>query len=195
MLGAAMLARTARHTGNREAVETSKEAMGYSCSRQLPDGAWYYGVSPNTLWIDNFHTGYNLDSLKTYIESTDDQDYNENLRRGFEYFKRTFFEKDGRPKYYHNRGYPIDIQCASQAIETLANFSDSDEESLELAIKVARWTIENMQDQKGYFYYRILPRIKVKTPMMHWGQATMFKSLSSLISSINERSSLSSFQR
>jgi hypothetical protein len=186
MLGAAMLARTARHTGNRDAAETAKQAMEFSCSRQLPDGAWYYGVSPNTRWIDNFHTGYNLDSLRIYIDNTGDQQYSGNLRQGYEYFRRTFFEESGRPKYYHDRVYPVDIQCASQAIETLTNFSDRDEGSLEIAMRVAKWTIENMQDKKGYYYYRILPSMKVKTPMMHWGQATMFKSLSSLISSIKK---------
>jgi len=184
MLGAAMLARTARITGDRNAQEVANEAMVFSCARQRSDGAWYYGDSPNTHWIDNFHTGYNLDSLKIYIENTGDKSYSKNLRGGFEYFKQNFFDKNGRPKYYHNRTYPIDIQCASQAIETLTNFSVIDEASLELASKVAKWTIKNMQDKTGYFYYRVLPGIKVKIPMMHWGQATMYKSLSNLISFI-----------
>jgi rhamnogalacturonyl hydrolase YesR len=184
MLGAAMLARTARHTGNRDAMEVAKEAMEFSCTRQLPDGAWKYGINPNTHWIDNFHTGYNLDSLKIYIENTGDRDYYDNLRRGFGYYKQIFFERNGRPKYYHNRAYPIDIQCASQAIDTLTNFSIIDQESLEMAKKVAKWTIGNMQDKTGFFYYRVLPSIKVKIPMMHWGQATMYKALSSLMSVI-----------
>ena len=75
MLGAAMLARTARFTGDRKALKVAKEAMEFSCSRQLGHGAWYYGVHPNTHWIDNFHTGYNLDSLRSYIETTGDPDY------------------------------------------------------------------------------------------------------------------------
>ena len=68
MLGAALLARTAKFTGDTNASKVAKEAMEFSCSRQLADGAWYYGVQPNTHWIDNFHTGYNLDSLRSYIE-------------------------------------------------------------------------------------------------------------------------------
>ena len=186
MLGAALLARTARFTGDRNALRVAKEAMEFSCSRQLGDGAWYYGVHPNTHWIDNFHTGYNLDSLRSYIDNTGDPDYAGNLRRGYEYFKRTFFEESGRPKYYHNRAYPIDIQCAAQAIDTLTGFSASDETSLELAVKVAKWTMGNMQDDSGYFYYRILPRMKVKIPMMHWGQATMYKALVQLTGTLRK---------
>jgi len=181
MLGAAMLARTAKFTGNSKALEVAKEAMEYSCSRQLSDGAWYYGEDPKYHWIDNFHTGYNLDSLKCYIDNTGDKDFQNNLESGFRFFRENFFEDNGRPKYYHNRVYPVDSQCASQAIDTLAYFSDYNESSLELALKVAKWTIDNMQDESGYFYYRQLPLVKVKTPMLHWGQATTYKALALLL--------------
>jgi hypothetical protein len=182
MLGAALLARTGKYTGNLALAKVAKEAMEYSCTRQNADGSWYYAEEENAKWIDNFHTGYNLDSLKCYIDNSQDRDYDETLKRGFTYFKNTFFEEDGRPKYYHNRTYPVDIQCASQAIDTLAYFSDNDETSLELSEKVARWTIVNMQDKRGFFHYRQLPYIRVKTPMLHWGQATMYKSLTLLLS-------------
>lgn len=186
MLGAAMLARTAKYTDNNEYLKVAKEAMVYSCSRQLPDGAWYYGAAENNRWIDNFHTGYNLDSLKCYIDTTGDNSFNDNLSSGFKYFKDNFFEESGRPKYYHNRTYPVDSQCASQAIETLANFSEYDESSLELGLKVAKWWIDNMQDKSGYFYYRQYPLIKAKTPMLHWAQATTYKGLTNLLSKLND---------
>ena len=37
-----------------------------------------------------------------------------------------------------------------------------------------------MQDSAGFFYYRQYPLIKARTPMLHWGQATMFKGLAEL---------------
>ncbi len=185
MLGAAMLARSAKFLKDPAYLEVAREAMIYSCSRQLPDGAWHYAERENSHWIDNFHTGYNLDSLKCYMESSGDTSFEENLKKGFEYFKEHFFEPSGRPKYYHNRAYPIDSQCASQAIETLANFSGYDESSLELAIRVANWTIDNMQDKKGFFYYRQYPlKIKAKTPMLHWAQATTYRALALLLSKL-----------
>src|SRR5262245_21273652 len=107
--------------------------MDYSCSRQLTDGSWWYAEEPKYHWIDNFHTGYNLDSLKTYIQSTGDERYRGAMMRGLDFFKRHFFAEDGCPRYYHNRTQPIDSQCAAQSIETLANFSDLDGECLELA--------------------------------------------------------------
>jgi hypothetical protein len=181
MLGAAMLARTAKHVANTSYVEVAKSAMHYSCSRQHAEGFWLYGEAPMYHWIDNFHTGYNLSSLKCYIDSTGDMTYIDHLNIGLQFFKHHFFEEDGKPKYYHNRLYPIEIQCASQAIETLAYLSETDSSALDLARKVAKWTIENMQDQSGFFYYRIYPMIKAKIPMLHWGQATMYKALALLL--------------
>lgn len=186
MLGAALLARTGKITSNQEMLKTAKDAMEYSCSRQREDGSWYYGEGPKTRWIDNFHTGYNLDSLKCYIDSTSDYSYESVLSKGLEYYKKNFFESTGRPKYYQNRAYPIDIQCASQSIDTLATFALQDKESRQLAIKVANWTIKNMQDRKGHFHYRQYPLVKAKTPMLHWGQATMYKALCNLQTNLDK---------
>jgi len=181
MLGASLLARTARHNQNDEYLRVARSAMEYSCSRQLPDGAWWYAEAPKYQWIDNFHTGYNLDSLRVYIESSGDQEFSVNLERGLVFYKAHFFEPDGCPRYYHTRTYPIDIQCAAQAIETLATFSDRDAQCLELSSRVAAWTITNMQAGRGYFYYRKYPFITARTPMLHWGQGTMFKALATLL--------------
>jgi len=186
MLGAALLARVASQTQDRGSFALAKEAMRYSCSRQRFDGAWFYGDSPRYQWIDNFHTGYNLDCLKRYIDCTGDHEFEPNLHAGFHYFKSHFFEDDGRPRYYHDRAYPTDIQCAAQSIDTLAFFSQIDGESLGMASKVACWTINNMQAQDGHFYYRDLGWKKVKTPMLHWGQATMFKALVHLLTRVTE---------
>lgn len=183
MLGASLLARTGKHTGKSQFIRVARSAMLYSCSRQRQDGSWWYAEAPKYHWIDNFHTGYNLDSLDMYIKATGDQRFAEHLDKGLRYFKARFIETSGRPKYYHARAYPIDIQCAAQSIDTLARFAGRDEECAALASKVAVWTIRNMQHRtKGYFFYRQYPFIRAKTPMLHWGQATMFKALAELLS-------------
>jgi hypothetical protein len=180
MLGAGLLARAARHTGSEECREVARRAMEYSCSRQCADGSWWYAEELKYHWIDSFHTGYNLDSLRYYIDATADEEFRPHLARGLAFFKAHFFEESGRPRYYHSRTYPVDIQCAAQAIDTLALFADSDPQCLALARAVAAWTIGNMQDRRGHFYYRRYPLLTATTPMLHWGQATMFKALAHL---------------
>jgi rhamnogalacturonyl hydrolase YesR len=180
MLGASLLARVARHTGSADCRQVARSAMEYSCSRQRPDGSWWYAEEPKFQWIDNFHTGYNLDSLRYYIDATGEEEFRPQLLEGLGFFKRHFIEASGRPKYYHTRTYPVDIQCAAQTIDTLALLADLDPECLMLATTVASWTIRHMQDARGFFYYRQYPLLTARTPMLHWGQATMFKALAHL---------------
>ncbi len=181
LLGAAVLARTWKHTRNPAYLEVAREAATYTCARQRPDGSWWYGENPKYQWIDNFHTAYNLDSLKRYVDYTGDSSFRVNIDHGYDYFKKVFFDPSGCPRYYHNRRNPIDIQCAAQAIDTFSFFSEQDSDALRQASRVAEWTIENMQDPKGFFYYRKYPLLTAKTPYFHWGQGTMFKALAHLL--------------
>ena len=132
LLGAGLLARTWKHRKKEEYLAVAREAVLYSCSRQLPDGSWWYGEEEKYHWIDNFHTGYNLDSIKRYTDSTGDTTFRENLEAGYRYFKATFFEASGCPKYYHNRTFPVDIQCAAQAVDTFALFAGEDPDALNM---------------------------------------------------------------
>ncbi|HNP54847.1 MAG TPA: hypothetical protein PKK69_09510, partial [Ferruginibacter sp.] len=43
--------------------------------------------------------------------------------------------------------------------------------------QVLEWTIRNMQDKKGYFYYQINKYITSRIPYMRWSQAWMFSSM------------------
>jgi polysaccharide biosynthesis protein VpsJ len=180
-LGASLLARTAMHTGNAEYRTTARKAMQYTANHQREDGSWFYGEAANLHWVDNFHTAYVLDCFKHYASSTGDDRFVSHMMRGYEYWKKTFFLPGGTPRYYDCKTLPIDIQCSSQAIDTLVFFNEVDPTNLPLALDVAKWTIENMQDRRGYFYYRRYASFLVnKTPTLHWGQATMLCALAGL---------------
>ena len=180
-LGGSFLARTYSHTRNESYRSLAEKAMRYTASHQRADGSWYYGEAANLRWVDNFHTAYVLDCFKYYATATGDEQFEEKLNKGYDFWKRTFFLHDGTPRYYDHKTLPLDIQCCSQAIDTLVFFQDRDPENLALASRVAKWTIDNMQDRTGYFYYRrYSPWIVNKTPTLHWGQATMFCALAGL---------------
>lgn len=180
-LGGSLLARTYSHTGNESYRELAAQAMQYTAQYQRPDASWYYAETADSHWIDSFHTAYVLDCFKSYKQSTGDDRFDQKLTSGYEYWKKTFFLADGTPRYYDRKTLPLDIQCSSQAIDTLAFFHDRDPDSLPLAIKVAQWTITYMQDPSGYFYYRRYSSgIVNKTPTLHWGQATMLCALAGL---------------
>jgi polysaccharide biosynthesis protein VpsJ len=184
-LGASLLIRTESYTRNQAYRELAQKAFQYTAQHQRSDGSWYYAEYPNCHWVDNFHTGYVLDCFKRYLEISGDDRFAATMDTGYEYWKRTFFLPDGTPRYYDRKTLPLDIQCCSQAIDTLVFFSDRDPESLSLAMKVAQWTIEHMQDTTGCFYYRRYSSWLVnKTPTLHWGQATMLCALAGLYGSL-----------
>jgi rhamnogalacturonyl hydrolase YesR len=180
-LGASLLARTYSLTRNESYRELAQKSIRYTAQHQRADASWYYGEKENLHWVDNFHTAYVLDCFKHYSESTGDNQFEHHMMRGYEYWKGTFFRTDGMPRYYDYKTLPLDIQCSSQAIDTLVFFADRDPESVPLAMKVAEWTINHMQDRSGYFYYRRYSASLVnKTPTLHWGQATMLCALAGL---------------
>lgn len=180
-LGGSLLARTYSYTKNESYRTLAEKALQYTAKYQRANSSWFYGEAANLHWVDNFHTAYVLDSFKHYEESTADFRFHQQMMGGYEYWKKTFFLPDGTPRYYDRKTLPLDIQCSAQAIDTLVFFRDRDPESLSLALKVARWTIEHMQDRSGYFYYRrYSPWLVNKTPTLHWGQATMLCALAGL---------------
>jgi hypothetical protein len=180
LLGAGLLARVNSHCPKARYLEVAREAVKFTVRLQLENGAWYYGIQKMFHWVDSFHTAYNLESLDWYIRSSGDQSFTNSLEQGFAFYFNTFFESDGTPRYYDNKRSPLDIQCASQGIQTLVNLSRLNARSVEMSTRVALWTIRNMQDPTGYFYYRKYPLITNKTPTLHWGQATMFAALTLL---------------
>lgn len=189
-LGASLLARTYSLSGH-EYLDAARRAFCYTAQYQRPDGSWWYGEREDMHWVDNFHTAYVLDCFKIYHDATGDNSFEGTLARGYDYWAHTFFLPDGTPKYYNHKVAPLDIQCASQAIDTLVYFGETDAASVSLAAKVAFWTIRNMQDADGHFYYRRYNSWLVnKTPTLHWGQATMLCSLAGLYRHISEEKTL-----
>jgi polysaccharide biosynthesis protein VpsJ len=180
-LGASLLARTYSYVRNESYRALAEKAIRYTARHQRADHSWYYGEAANLRWVDNFHTAYVLDSFKHYAEGTGDRRFDHRLQAGYEYWKKTFFLADGTPKYYSHKTPPLDIQCCAQAIDTLVFFHDRDPQAAALAWKVARWTIDHMQDPTGYFHYRRYAHGVVnRTPTLHWGQATMLSALAGL---------------
>lgn len=180
LLGSRLLSFCYKYTGNEEYRKLAEQSIKACCAGQKENGAWVYGMLPVQSWVDSFHTGYNLDALIAYQEQTGDDKYSKYIEKGFEYYIQNFFDADGTPKYYDNRTYPIDIHCPGQLLVTLARLHKT-EEYKDIAEKVINWTIRNMQDKKGYFYYQLKPGVSSKISYMRWSNAFMFNALSHYI--------------
>ncbi len=185
LLGAVALLRAWSYSNNTRFLELAKKAISWSFSRINSDGSWYYGEGEKYKWIDNFHTAYNLDCLIAAQDIAGSSIVPQHIIDStYQYWISNFFLRAGRPKYYHNRNYPIDIQCASQAIESFAKYSERNPEAIYMALKVADWTISNMQKKNGAFLFRKGRIFANGLESIHWGQSTMLSALGCLLCQI-----------
>jgi hypothetical protein len=176
LLGSKLLARVYSYTGEAILKDEAVRSVRYCCNFQKDDGSWSYGLADFHKWIDNFHTGYNLECISDYMKYTGDHSFDSNLSKGLDYYVKTFFTEEGIPKYYSNSVYPIDIHAPAQLVMTLSVLGKFREYKT-LIDKVLNWTILNMQSEKGYFYYQKNKYFTSRIPYMRWSQAWMFYSM------------------
>jgi hypothetical protein len=179
LLAGALLCRASDSIREQKFLIPALKAARFSAAKQNKDGSWYYGERerPSQKWVDNFHTGFNLCALRTIGRFAHTNEFEPNVIRGLDYYRRNFFESDGAPKYFHDRKYPVDIHSASQSIITLLALKDLNPDNINLAHKVLCWTIEHMWDERGYFYYQQHRFWKNRVPYLRWGQGWMLLAL------------------
>ncbi len=183
LLAAETLATVASTTGESELSELALRAARFVVRRQQPDGAWVYGTASKQGWIDSFHTAYVLRSLAAIARrsAAAREEIHPALLNGFRYWRDSFFLADGWPKYYHDALYPADAHAAATAMVTLVELQELDSEALPLADKISEWTIQNLRDRTGFFYYQRRRFHTVHTPFMRWTQGWMLYALARLL--------------
>lgn len=195
LVAAALFCRVHKHTGDKKFLDPAFKAARYAAEQQRADGSWVYGALPTQQWIDNFHTGYDLGALHAIARYTGTTEFDDRIKRGLEFYKAHFFREDGAPRYFHNRTYPIDAHCSAQAIISMVEFKDLHPDNLSLAESVFEYTMDHMWDERGFFYYRVLRSLTIKTSYMRWTQVWMFLAIVTLLRSYDTVSDSSSLQR
>ena len=181
LLAGETLASAFAFTGDGEFRELAAKSARYVIQNQKKDGSGAYGPKLRHRWVDNFHTAFILLSLQRIRAAIPEVNAGKAIGRGFDYWVENLFLSDGTPKYYDAQIFPVDIHSAAAAIAVLSEFGDEDDRALPLAEDVAAWTIENMRDPAGYFYYQIRKGETVTTPFIRWGQAWMAYALAKLL--------------
>lgn len=185
LLSASVLLRSHVHFRESKYKEFGVKAMNYTVNHQNEDGSWYYWAPPDKLdhHVDNYHTGFVLECLNVARRALGEEfNYASELRKGLEFYADNLFLEDGEPKMFHDRLYPVDIHSCAQGIITFRELVDFEPKYLDLAERITEWTISNMQDEEGYFYYRIHKNQKVdRAGYIRWGQAWMLRALSHVV--------------
>jgi hypothetical protein len=189
MLGAEILAATGSLTKIEKYNEHAFNALNFTLYYQKEDGHWNYEVDIKNgkegVQID-FHQGYILDSIYNIVKEMKSLD---NLgikainaiKKGTAFYRENQFYDDGRSLRRLPRVWPVDIHNQSQGIITFSLLKEFDDKYLDFANTIAKWTIRNMQDDSGYFYYQKHSLFLNKIPYMRWSQAWMLLAFSYLI--------------
>lgn len=185
-LAARMFARTGIICGDKELIEKAKLAAKYVIATQREDGSWHYGEDSIHDWIDNYHTGFVLDSLEDYREISGDASVLPAIKKGVEFYRIHLFNDDGIPKFSPTSTYPIDGHCLAQGVLTFTRLRNLNENYLPFAQKIALWGIEHFQDADGHFYFQKRRHWLNRISYIRWVQAWMFLALNRLIAALKD---------
>jgi hypothetical protein len=202
LLAGETLATVGSLIGEHSLIEWARRAALYVVRRQQQDGSWAYGGDSHQGWSDNFHTAYILTSLSRINEAIasvsepgalatgscdpspvatgSKDDFDNALRRGYEFWTERFFLTHGWPKYFPDHLYPADIHSAAAATIALVELRGHIPNTLLLAKEIADWTLKNLRDPQGFFYYQKRRFFNVRIPYMRWSQAWMMCALARL---------------
>ncbi|MFL5823077.1 MAG: hypothetical protein ACJ764_06515 [Solirubrobacteraceae bacterium] len=183
-LVSALLVRLARLTDRADLAEIAAAGFTYTAHRQRDDGSWPYGERPGLSWVDGFHTGYVLDCLLDFIETGwADADIADAWERGFDYYATHLVEPGGLPRYTPTRRFPVDGQCAAQAIQTLSRGAERSPSLAERRWAVFRYSMEHLSRPDGAFTFQRERYWSNRAAHPRWVEAPMLHALTHLIAS------------
>lgn len=189
---ARILAETSTEVNDSSTNDMVEKIVNYIISQQNIDGSWYYSDKDNVLpkrnFIDSFHTCFVLENLFHIWKRNNDKRLLNSISRGFEFFMDNFLNSNGNVRYYYRypcpTGIDVDIRGCAEAILCCACLSEVFPQALDMSLKITRWTIENMRDKDGFYYFRIYKTHKHKYPYVRWAQAPMFNALTFLMTKL-----------
>lgn len=184
MLVCAVLARLAAALPDRAYADAAAAGVRFTVARQRADGSWPYGEAPELGWVDGFHTGYVLDCLLTCIEhDVGGAEAERAWHHGLRFYAESLIEPTGLPRYTPDSRYPIDAQCAAQAIETLSRANNREPRVAERRWQAFDYAIGQLRRRDGAFVFQRERLWINRTPHPRWVQAPMLAALSRLLAS------------
>ena len=183
---AEFLLKVGTELSNNNYIELGLNALNYTLSEQNDDGSLFYWgriqdhYNPKSL--DHYHCGFEIRSLYSICNITGEDKFYQAAKKYYLFYLANFFEDKTIPKLTPKKKYPINIHSCAEAILCNSILSNDFLEGEKYLKSTLTWTLDNMQDKEGWFYYMIRKRkgieMKVKIPYIRWGQAWMLRGLS-----------------
>lgn len=175
---AAVVLRTAVELKNQSMIDRALRVVRQSLDAQQEDGSWAYGTLPHHNFVDGFHTGYNLEAIKSIQDVLGKSNFDPFIRKGLGFYKKNFFTPDGDVKYYSSKIWPLDTHSFSQAVITLIRVGDSLED-LALVERIVERAFDKLyMPSRRRFIYQKNRWMTNRINYLRWTQAWAFYALS-----------------
>ncbi|WIV67503.1 antibiotic ABC transporter permease [Natrialbaceae archaeon AArc-T1-2] len=183
-LGAGMLVDLYDHFGDEAFRERATKILDHIAATQTDRGGWPYRLpaSASHLSMDSHHNGFVIESFQRYRDLVDEDRYAETLADALAFYREELFELDGAPNFDEESTYPRDIHASTQGMLVFTREGD-----LEMAERILRWVLANLQTSKGQFYYRQYRHHTKRVTLMRWCQAWMAYALSEFLLARRDR--------
>ena len=186
---AEFLTRAGKELGREEWILAAKKAVSYTLSDQREDGSFDYNGPPEKPqnFVDNYHSGFVIRMLHSIWKLTGREDVKQSLDKCVRHYTENFFEDNRIPWLLPHRKYRVDIHSCAEAITCLSVISEDYPGTAELAGNVVEWTVNELRDPSGFFYYGLLKSrftgrvYRSRIPYIRWSQAWMLKALSAYL--------------
>ena len=180
--------------GNKLKQNEAFEKLGNSLIQfviesQRSDGSWLYALEEKgDDFIDHIHTCFVLKNLVKVHQIHPANDLWQAIEKGFAYYEAELFDQRGLPRPFAGDGgfLKYDLYGFAEAINLGVLLRDRIPRAFDMAVSVARETVNDFQLADGHFVTSIGPAgMKNTLPYIRWPQAQLFHSLTSLVKVLN----------
>lgn len=161
-----------------ELHELAKRAVDYVVARQRADGAWEYGEASHWKWIDNLHTGFNLETIDRVATLLGEDRWDQALHRGLDYYRRHLFHDDGTARYFAHSTTPLDPHTFAQGALTFLRLRRFQNDAHRFSERILERAVTELWDaRRAGFRYRKSGPLSSTAIHLRWSQAWMFRAL------------------
>jgi polysaccharide biosynthesis protein VpsJ len=175
--GAAWCTVAGSRLGRRELVDLGVQVAHTSAAEQRADGSWIYGNRSHHGFVDGFHTGYNVESLRLVCDYVEDAVLERVCDAGYRFYIEHCFDDAHTAKYYANETYPVDTHSVAQAIVTILKV-DGGVSRLDLCRRILDRSMKLLyRPSAGLFAYQRGKYVTNTVNYSRWTQAWAYYSL------------------
>ena len=178
------LARIGREISASGWVEKGIKTANYALSEQNTDGSIFYWShsqdSNNPKHLDSYHSGFEIRSLYNIYYHTGIEKIKAAADKYLHFYLNTYIQSDGSTLQFPpgEKNSQVNIHGAAETILLLSSLVKEKKELKDCLETCLTWTINNLQQNEGWFGYLIKENKKLMIPFIRWGEAWMMRAMS-----------------